>query len=115
MAVDRNKPNWYIDVFPENSLEYKKLNDFTEKLNERTPKDYDYVVEDFYFDGGQNWMWTSILRIDNTRKNDVLGKVWALNPRQQEDILLGNNVETILEELTAAAEEDLQHKKEYGY
>lgn len=44
------------------SREYKNLEAVAKMLEAVSPNEAEYVVEDVYFDCGQNWMWTTICR-----------------------------------------------------
>ena len=55
-----------------------------------------YVVRDCYFDYGQNWMWTTILRF-NYRVTGILRSCQVLSPKQWKDIVALDTKEGILD------------------
>lgn len=62
------------------SKHYKKLSAVAAMLEAVSPHDATYLVGDTYFDAGQNWMWTTIIR-RGYRDCQVL------DPKQWEQIL----------------------------
>ena len=54
----------YIDpqIIDANTPEYDKLLAVAELLTASSPNNAIYVVQDVYFDLGQDWMWTTICR-----------------------------------------------------
>lgn len=103
--MGEKKANWEISIFKENSKEYKKLSDFAEMLTDSAPDNYEFYVDDFYFDAGQNWMWTSILK-RNKNESGTLATTWVLYPTQQKDILEGRNLERIKEDILSKLEDE---------
>lgn len=78
----------FITTFSPESYEYSRLKLAAAMMTVKSPCGYQYVVEDTYFDFGQDWKWTTIVREDGK-----WGGVQALAPRQQEDIILADNIE----------------------
>ena len=97
---DLNKPlnrhqlleNAYIKQFSKYSDEYEKLDRVSTFLTAMSPNKHYYYVGNTYFDFGQDWKWTTILA--KTPRGD---SYQALNPRQQEDILLARSDEELEE------------------
>ena len=85
--VDR-KPNWYISEFDPDSEEYARLEHFAKMLEDESAIGVRYCVKETYFDCGQGWMWTTIIGND-VRSN--WGGWQALNPREQEEVLLADS------------------------
>lgn len=79
-----------IDEFSRYSDEYEKLDRVSTFLTAMSPNKYYYYVGNTYFDFGQDWKWTTILA--KTPRGD---SYQALNPRQQEDILLAKSDEEL--------------------
>ena len=84
--------NAYIKQFSRYSEEYEKLDRVSTFLTAMSPNKYYYYVGNTYFDLGQDWKWTTILA--KTLKGN---SYQALNPRQQEDILLARSDEELEE------------------
>ena len=59
-------------------------------LTGKSPNGYHYKVGDCYFDFGQNWIWTTILS-----DGGDYGGYQALNPVQQEKIVMASSVAEI--------------------
>lgn len=72
-----------IARFPAGSDEYKRLSAAAAMLTVKSPKKSRYYVGETYFDYGQDWKWTTVL-CDGSE----WGSYQALNPREQEEILL---------------------------
>lgn len=70
------------------SREYKNLVAVAKMLEAVSPNEAEYVVEDVYFDYGQNWMWTTICR-RGFRDCQIL------NPREWGEILLADDVQEL--------------------
>lgn len=70
------------------SREYKNLEAVAKMLEAVSPNEAEYVVEDVYFDYGQNWMWTTICR-RGFRDCQIL------NPREWGEILLADDVQEL--------------------
>ena len=79
----------FIKVFKPDSFEHKRLEIAAAIMNIKSPNHYKYRVAETYFDYGQDWKWTTIL-CDNYGH---WGEFQALSPRQQEEIILAENVE----------------------
>ncbi len=75
--------NMFIQVFPVDSPFRKALERFAELLTQKSPRGYQYYVGETYFDFGQKWWWTTILC-----KGYKYGDYQALNPREQEEMIL---------------------------
>lgn len=73
----------YIKVFRPRSREYNALVYFVNKLNQENKGPAFYVGET-WFDQGQGWRWTTILR-----HSSQFGVVQVLNPVQQMQIIDG--------------------------
>lgn len=74
-----------IKRFPKGSDEYKRLEAAAAMLNVKSPTKSRYYVGETYFDFGQDWMWTTVLCDSNSKWG---GGYQALNPREQEEILM---------------------------
>ena len=77
-----------IDTFKPGSFEHEQLRIAAEMLTNKSPGNNVYYVGDTYFDFGQNWKWTMILRAD--------GSGWgyqAITPEQQEEIILSKDLD----------------------
>lgn len=72
--------------------EYKNLVAVARMLEAVSEKDRKYIVKDTYFDYGQNWMWTTIIREDRE-----WGGIQILSPRQWESIIFVNNAKELAE------------------
>lgn len=81
-----------INIFSKDSEEYKRLQKVCDLLNEKTNENVEFFIEDVYFDYDQKWKWTTI-----TTKDLITGTTWhTLNPRQQEEIINGKDVDNII-------------------
>lgn len=76
-----------IKVYPQGTLERKRLGDFCTVLHDITGGKFE--VQDIYFDFGQDWKWTTIVCKDQNYQ--------ILNPRQHEEIITGYEDECIEE------------------
>lgn len=85
-----------IKQYKEGTEEYEKLERMAMILTLKSPKKYNYVVGDTYFDYGQGWKWTTVLC------RGGYGGYQALNPAEQEAVLLSDGS---LEELNGIANE----------
>ena len=90
-----NEGSEFIRVFPEDSMEYKRLKDFCDKLNKDDLK-CNYTLENIYFDLGQNWKWTTIIA---HTKEERGGGYQALTPADQEKIITNTNTDEVLEHI----------------
>lgn len=90
--------NWAIKRFEPGSDEQKMLAVAAAVLTAKSPNGYRYYVGTTYFDYGQDWKWTTVLC-----EGDKWGGYQALNPREQEDILLAdiNDIPKICDEVLA--------------
>lgn len=88
-----NEGSEFIRVFPEDSMEYKRLKDFCTTLNKNSKRTA-YSVEETYFDYGQNWKWTTIIA---HTKEERGGGYQALTPADQEKVITNTNVDEVLE------------------
>ena len=61
--------------------EYKKLEAVAAMLEAISPNGATYEVSDCYFDLGQNWVWTTIIRCGYVESQ-------VLTPREWEEILM---------------------------
>ena len=73
-----------IKIFNPGSIEYSKLEAAANLLSLFTGKKY--YVDETYFDFGQDWKWTTILKADSS-----FGAVQALTPKDQENILTADS------------------------
>ncbi len=87
-----NENSEFIRVFPEDSLEFKRLKDFCIKLN-RSGLKHSYSVQNTYFDFGQDWKWTTIIASGKD------GGYQALTPADQEKIITNTNINEVLEKI----------------
>ena len=85
-----------------------KLRAFVHLLNCFAPPDLYFGVENCYFDYGQGWKWTTIIRYDQTQEGSVLGKCQCVDPATWERILLAEKPSDFL----ALCEQVLYKKKE---
>lgn len=76
--------------------EYKNLKAAAAMLEAFSPNGYRYVVEDCYFDFGQNWMQTTII-CHNPEEFGMLSSWQVVNPRQWEKVVEAQSLEEILE------------------
>ena len=74
--------NNHIALFEQGSPEYNRLVAAANRMNTLSPRGLHYYVGDTYFDYGQGWMWTTILRVD-----DMFGSVQVLCPAEQRNIV----------------------------
>ena len=77
------------EYFP-GTPEYQKLKIAAQMLTTFSTKEIEFLVEDVYFDYGQDWIWTTIIAHD-PKETGILHSWQALSPRQQEPIILANN------------------------
>ena len=73
-----------IAIFKPGSDEFEKLSVAAELLT--LFSNNDYLVDETYFDYGQGWKWTTILK-----KDPEWGRVQVLTPRDQENILMARS------------------------
>ena len=81
--------NEHIKIFKPGSAEYRKLKLAAEIMTLDTG--VPHHVAETYFDFGQNWKWTTVLR-----SNNEWGYVQALCPRQQEMIVFADNSDELI-------------------
>ena len=86
-------------VIEKGTEEYKRLEAIAAMLEAVSPNEAKYVVEDVYFDYGQNWMWTTICRRGYS-------ECQILDPVQWEYIILSKGLNTLLN-----AAEDIRNDK----
>ena len=84
--------------------EYKNLVAVAKMLEAISEKGARYEVRETYFDYGQNWKWTTILRIGGK-----WGDTQILSPRQQKMVLLANTTAQLAE-----AVEDIRSDKYFN-
>lgn len=83
-----------IRVYAPDSAEYKKLQHAAQELTDTSKTGKVYLVEETYFDFGQNWSWTTII----AHRSD--GATWqAINPAQQEQILLAEDIPEVVRQI----------------
>ena len=82
--------SYAFQVFPPQSLEYARLCTaaaiFDELCRKNTHPEYTHKVKTTYFNYGQGWKYTTIIRYDST-KSGGLSSYQLLNPREQEEII----------------------------
>ena len=82
--------SYAFQVFQPQSIEYARLCTVAaildELCRENTHPEYSHKVETTYFDFGQDWRYTTIIRYDLT-KSGMLGSYQLLTPREQEEII----------------------------
>lgn len=83
--------NEHIKVFDKESAEYRKLKLAAEIMTLDTG--VPHHVAETYFDFGQNWKWTTILK---GNKGWGYIRVQALCPRQQEMIVFAKNSDELI-------------------
>ena len=84
------------EVIEYGTMEYKRLSAVAELLEATSKNGYRYGVYDVYFDYGQGWLWTTIVAYNPTEpKDSVLGSWQAINPRQWNEILSADTVESL--------------------
>lgn len=89
-----------INCFQRGSRNFEKLELVAKMMTYASPKRFKYVVEETYFDFGQGWKWTTIIR-----EGGEWGGVQALSPRQQEDILMAETLEEMVAAVNAVFED----------
>lgn len=82
----------FIDTYMPYESEYKQLDVAAKMLTLFNGKGFRYYVGNTYFDYGQDWKWTTILKED-PNETGVLRVCQALNPRQQENIIMADTPE----------------------
>ena len=85
-----------IKKFGYGTDEWNALAKLAKVLTEKSPKRCFYYVDDTYFDYGQDWMWTTIICND---PSSVFGGYQALNPREQEDAVMGRDPYELADEV----------------
>lgn len=78
------------------SREYKNLKRAADIMTAMSEEGCYYIVEDCYFDYGQNWMWTTIIEI-NPNEEGILRSCQAVNPRDWKLIVAAETKEELLE------------------
>ena len=78
-----------IKVFEKGSKEYKKLELAAAMLELLSDNDTKYVVDETYFDFGQNWKWTTISIPERN--------VQVLYPPEQEQIVTAASIKDIVD------------------
>lgn len=81
----------FISTFEKGSMEYDKLRIASVMLTDRSPNNNTYLVNDTYFDFGQDWMWTTIICY-----NHRTSSYQALTPREQEEIIMADTYDEML-------------------
>ena len=95
-----------IKVYPQGTLERKRLGDFCTVLHDITGGKFE--VQDIYFDLGQDWWWTTIVCKDQNYQ--------ILNPHQHGAITRGYEDECLDEEgRVAAADQACAQALCHGY
>ncbi len=83
----------YIKTFAKGTPEHTRLEIAAAIMTIKSPNHKRYYVSETYFDFGQGWKWTTILR-----EGDRWGDVQALYPVEQESILTAENVEEAVDD-----------------
>lgn len=91
-----------IERHAEGTQFYKNLKLASAMMEYEDPES-EYVVEDTYFDYGQDWMWTTIIK--RTPDNQWCSGVQILCPRDEDRILLADSPMEIAEIVN-----DIMHK-----
>ena len=87
----------YIKVFPADSPERARLQEAAALMTEKSPNRWRYYVGETYFDQGQGWSWTTILR--QAESDDYACQ--ALYPADQERIILAEDLSAAVDEYFA--------------
>ena len=74
------------------TIEYKNMELVAKMLEVDSVNNYTYIVADTYLDYGQNWMWTTIIRI---KPDDY--DVQVLSPRDWQEIVSATSIPELLE------------------
>lgn len=74
-----------------NTKEYRNLKIAADILEYESPSNSMYYVEDTYFDYGQDWVWTTIVRLDGR-----WGGVQAVTPAEWEKLIFADSIEEIV-------------------
>lgn len=83
-----------IERHAEGTQFYKNLK-LASAMMEFADPESEYVVEDTYFDYGQDWMWTTIIK--RTPYSHWCNGVQILCPRDEDRILLADSLDEITE------------------
>ena len=86
-------------VIEKGTQEYKNLQAVAAMLEAVSPNEAKYVVEDVYFDYGQDWMWTTICRRGYS-------ECQVLNPREWEYILACRGIDTLAKAAKAVIDDE---------
>ena len=90
-----NEGSEVLRIYKPGSPEYKALENFANELNNDERFMANYYVGETYFDYGQNWKITTILaKTPNGSSINSTG-YQALTPRNQENVINGNNLEEV--------------------
>lgn len=89
-------------VINKGTEEYKRLAAVAAMLEAVSPNEAKYVVEDVYFDYGQDWMWTTICRRGYS-------ECQVLYPVQWENIILAKDLAAL-----GKAAEDVRNDEYFG-
>ena len=93
-------PEKYTRVFESHEDGYKKLKRVADLATEQVDgTGVIFAVDTVWFDYGQDWMWTTILKHDPSFS---FGPSQALYPRQQEMIICEDECESVVMELVEA-------------
>ena len=98
-----------ISTYKENTYEYEQLRIAAEMLTAKSEHGYRYYVADTYFDYGQDWMWTTILRVDDSA---LIQTSQALTPEQQEKIIFSRDLQATTDEIVSAENWEMPKKTE---
>ena len=85
-----------ITTFEKGSYPYEMLEKACAILTATSKNGTIYMVEDTYFDYGQNWMWTTIIAHN---PNSMFGSYQAINPRNQEEIIESDDLLATIAEI----------------
>ena len=87
----RIEENIGLEVYAKGSDMDKKLKKLAKFLSALSPNDYDYYVDDTYFDYGQGWIYTTVL----CRGDGEWGGYQALNPKEQEAVFFADTTDDL--------------------
>ena len=84
-------------TFNIDTLEYKNLKRAADIMTTMSDgSSVEYVVQDCYFDFDQDWMWTTIIKINHKEKG-ILRSCQAITPRDWKLIIAAESKKDLLE------------------
>ena len=81
--------NEHLKTFPPNSIEYDILTCAAIMMTHIDTNHNQYFVQDTYFDFGQDWKYTTIIKENLNTKSPILRTSQALCPNDQKTLLNG--------------------------